>query len=86
MAETAATSKPDKGFSIIVNNKKVPVSEHSMTGLEIKQAAIDAGAEIDLSFQLAEIKNKKRKIIGDSDHVGVVEGSDFVTTSGDDNS
>ncbi|MGC4174487.1 multiubiquitin domain-containing protein [Demequina sp.] len=85
MAQEAAT-KPQKSFDIIVNKKHVPVSDHSMTGLEIKQAAISAGVAIELSFQLAEIKNKKRKIIGDSDTVGVKEGSEFVATSGDDNS
>lgn len=85
MAEAAA-KKPDKSFNIIVNKKPVPVSDHSLTGLQIKQAAIDAGVEIELGFQLAEIKNKKRKIIGDTDTVGVSEGAEFVATSGDDNS
>lgn len=85
MAEEAA-QKPDKSFDIIVNKNKVPVSDHSMTGLQIKQAAINAGVQIELGFQLAEIKNKKRKIIGDTDTVGVSEGTEFVATSGDDNS
>ncbi|WP_422935809.1 multiubiquitin domain-containing protein [Sinomonas sp. P47F7] len=85
MAEEAAP-KPDKSFNIIVNNNQVPVTNHSLTGLQIKQAAINAGVQIEIGFQLAEIKNKKRKIIGDNDTVGVSEGSQFVATAGDDNS
>lgn len=86
MTEEVADKKPDTGFTITVNKKKVPVTEHKMTGLEIKQAAIDAHVEIEPSFQLAEIKEKKRKIIGDNEAIHVDENSRFVATSGDDNS
>lgn len=85
MAEEA-TKKPAKSFNIIVNNNQVPVMDHSLTGLQIKEAAITAGIQIEIGFQLAEIKNKKRKIIGDNDIVGVSEGSQFVATASDDNS
>lgn len=85
MAEEAA-QKPAKSFNIIVNNKSVTVSDHSMTGLAIKEAAIAAGVQIETGFQLAVLVNKKRKIIGDTDTVGVHEGSQFVATAGDDNS
>lgn len=86
MAEPATNARPATSFDIVVNKQRVPISEHSMTGLQIKQAAIDAGIEIQLNFQLAELKNGKRKIIGDNDHVGLSKSSEFVATSGDDNS
>lgn len=75
-----------KSFTIKVNKKNVEMFDHSATGAQIKQAAITAGVEIQFNFQLVELKEKNRQIIGDNDTVGIHEGSDFIATAPDDNS
>ena len=72
--------------TIQVNNNPVEVEGPRISGLEIKQAAIDQGVEIQIDFQLAEIKDAKRQIIGDDDIVTVNKNSKFVATAPDDNS
>jgi Multiubiquitin len=72
--------------TIQVNNKPVEVEGPRISGLEIKQAAIDQGVEIQIDFQLAEIKDTKRQIIGDDDVVTVNKNSKFIATAPDDNS
>jgi Multiubiquitin len=72
--------------TITVNNKPVEVEGPRISGVAIKESAIAQGVEIELDFQLAEIKNKKRQIIGDQDIVTVNKNSTFVATAADDNS
>lgn len=72
--------------TIQVNNNPVEVEGPRISGLEIKQAAIDQGVEIQIDFQLAEIKDAKRQIICDDDIVTVNKNSKFVATAPDDNS
>jgi hypothetical protein len=63
------------------------VAAPKATGVQIKQAAIAQGVEIELDFQLALIKpNGKRQIIGDNDEVAVNKNSVFKATATDDNS
>jgi len=72
---------------IVVNKKGVRIEGPKPTGLEIKEAAIAQGVEIELSFQLSEdLGERKTKIIGDSDPVALHEGSVFVAIADDDNS
>lgn len=72
---------------ISVNNKPVKVEGPKTTGLKIKEAAIAQGVQIQLDFQLAEIRpNNPHLIIGDEDPVTVHPGLEFVATAGDDNS
>jgi len=86
MTETSTAEHALKVVHIVVNKKSVPIEKGEHTGLQIKQAAIAAGVAIELNFQLAEVKDKKSKIIGDNDRVLVHEGDTFVATQGDDNS
>lgn len=86
MAEQAEATKTRTEVQISVNKKPVTVSGHRVTGLEIKEAAIAFKVEIDLNFQLAEVKNKKRRIVGDDEVVEVKDGSEFIATAPDDNS
>jgi hypothetical protein len=87
--EAKATPEPVKQhlFDITVNNQPVKIAGPKTTGLEIKEAAIDQGVQIELDFQLAEIRqNGEREIVGDGDTVSLHENSKFVATAPDDNS
>ena len=73
--------------TITVNERPVVVHGPKVTGLQIKQAAIDQGVPIQLSFVLSEEKpNHRTEIIGDSDIVTVTKNSRFVAIPHDDNS
>ena len=72
---------------IVVNKKPVRVEGPKATGLEIKEAAIAQGVEVELSFQLSEdLGEHKTKIIGNSDTVTLHEGEVFVAIADDDSS
>ena len=88
MNTTLKPPKPDQRLvTVKVNNKPVQVFGPKATGLEIKQAAIAQGVEIELDFQLALIKpNGRHEIIGDDDEVTVNKNSEFKATAADDNS
>jgi hypothetical protein len=88
MPQPTIETKPDHWLvTVTVNNKPVKVPGPKASGLEIKEAAIAQGVEIELDFQLALIKpNGKREIVGDDDEVTVNKNSVFVATATDDNS
>lgn len=76
-----------KLFPISVNRKPVEVGEPLITGLEIKETAIDQGVAIDLDFQLTKVNaDGKQPTVGDSEKVDVREFKTFFATAGDDNS
>ncbi len=73
--------------TISVNERPVVVPGPTATGLQIKQAAIDQGVPIQLSFVLSEEKpNHRTEIVGDSDVVSVTKNSRFLAIPHDDNS
>ena len=78
--------RPD--FPILVNEKySVLVHDNRMTGLQIKQAAIDQGVPIQIDFVLSEERpNWVPKIVGDNDTITVNKNSKFHAVSPDDNS
>jgi hypothetical protein len=87
--ETQVNEKPETEHvvTITVNEKAVEIAGPKATGLEIKQAAIAQGVNIQLSFVLSEeLPNRKTKIIGDNDEVTVNKNSKFVAVAPDDNS
>ena len=72
---------------ITVNRKSVTVPDHEITGLQIKEAAIDQGVQIEIDFQLSEeLGHHQSRIVGDDDLVHVHEGSAFLAVAPDDNS
>ena len=74
-------------IEISVNRKPVKVAGPKQTGLTIKQAAIEQGVKIEVTFQLSELLGgHQTKIVGDSDPVTVHKGSAFLAVAGDDNS
>ena len=70
---------------VTVNNTKVKVHSPA-TGLEIKQAAIDAGVRIELDFLLELEKGDEAIPIGDDQKITIENGASFTATTGDDNS
>lgn len=78
---------PTKPFEISVNRKPVEVAEPIVTGLAIKEAAIQQGLPIEPNFQLALVKpDGKECIVGNADKVDVREFKMFFATADDDNS
>lgn len=78
-------TKTSRTVEIEVNNKKVPIRRGDQTGVSIKQAAIDAGVNIQLSFTLSEDK-PGGQIIGDDDHVRIKGGEKFMAIDDHDDS
>ena len=74
-------------FTIIVNENPVEIIGHRHTGLEIKQAAIDAGLSIQLDFVLTEEQGPgKNRVVGDNDEVTLTKKSVFEAIPNDDHS
>jgi hypothetical protein len=75
-------------IEITINKKPVEITQGEHTGLEIKQAAIDAGLPVQLDFVLTEIhgNSPNRPTIGNGDTVEVNPGSKFSLIADDDDS
>jgi hypothetical protein len=87
MAIPAHDAHPEHAVDIAVNTKTVSISPAQTTGLAIKEAAIGQGIQIELSFQLSEeLPNRRKKIIGNDDHLTVHEDETFIAVADDDNS
>jgi hypothetical protein len=77
----------DAEFRIHVNTKPVKIRDHHHTGLEIKEAAIEQGVNIQLDFVLSEELSKDRtRVIGDDERIEVNEHSRFDAIPNDDHS
>lgn len=74
-------------FYVTVNRKPVPLTEHRVSGLQVKEAAIAAGVDIELDFQLSIRRpNGKLEVVDDSETVTVNKQSQFRAVAPDDNS
>ena len=72
---------------IMVNKQAVRLDDDDVTGLMIKQAAIEQGVAIQLDFVLSlHLRDGGTRIIGDADRIEVDERSRFTAVAGDDNS
>lgn len=87
------TTAADRGrpsphtVTVHVNEKPVEVPAPKATGLEIKQAAMNAGLPVQLDFVLSEEEqNGTTRIVGDGDEVTVNKNSRFLAIAPDDNS
>ena len=79
--------RPRRPVLISVNRHRVRIEGPRASGLEIKEAAIEQGVPIDVSFQLALFNpDGTQQIIGDDDIVEVTNDSKFFATASDDNS
>ena len=76
-----------KTVFIEVNDHKVEMYAGPATGLEIKEAAIKQGVNIQLNFVLqVQLPNGSSKVIGDEDKVPLTEHLSFTAIAADDNS
>jgi hypothetical protein len=72
---------------ITVNEKPVTMPKGKATGLQIKEAAISQGVEIQRNFILElDKKNENNKIIADNESVEIHDGLAFTAIRNDDNS
>ena len=72
---------------ITVNDQAVVLPRGKESGLQIKQAAINAGVPIQIDFVLSEVRpNGEQKVIPDDREVEVKDGDEFWAIPGDDNS
>ncbi len=72
---------------ITVNTNPVSIEGPKATGLQIKEAAIAQGDQIQLDFVLyEELGGGRTKTVGDGDTVTVHKGSTFTAIANDDNS
>lgn len=73
--------------TIEVNTHKVKMPAGPASGLEIKDAAIDQGVKIEVSFVLQmQLPNGSAKVIGDDDKVPLSDHLTFTAIAPDDNS
>ena len=76
-----------KTVTIEVNNQKVEMPAGPATGLEVKEAAIKQGVNIQVNFVLqVQLPNGSSKVIGDDDKVPLTEHLAFTAIAADDNS
>ena len=76
-----------KTVTIEVNDHKVEMPAGPATGLEIKNAAIKQGVNIQQNFVLqVELPNGSSRVIGNDDKVPLAEHLAFTAIAADDNS
>jgi hypothetical protein len=77
----------EREVTVTVNRQHVTFQERTVTGLQIKQVAIEQHVHIDLDFVLFELEHSgELKLIGDQEKVELHEGTEFRATDADDNS
>jgi hypothetical protein len=85
--ESSGNGLPHFEAQVTVNGKPVILRERRVTGLQIKQAAIQQQVSIEPSFILQEeLPNGHHKIIGDIDVIEVRDHERFTAIPNDDNS
>lgn len=83
----AAEDTRFKEVTIEVNDHKVTMPAGPATGLEIKEAAIKEGVNIQLNFVLqVQLPNGSSKVVGDDDKIPLTEHLAFTAIAADDNS
>lgn len=79
--------KDAKIVTVKVNNKPVTFPDHKVTGLEIKQTAIQQGVAIQEDFNLFRVKGGgKLDPVADDERVTLHKDEEFRATAPDDNS
>lgn len=78
------------GGSVVVkvNTKPVTLERHRVTGLEVKEAAITQGVEIEADFLLTleAHEGKPARTVSDGETITVTKHSVFTANDGDDDS
>ncbi len=76
----------EKTITVEVNGNPVAFTTHEATGLQIKEAAINQGVNIQLDFNLFEVKGGKLEAIADGQTVHLHKEQKFRAVTPDDNS
>lgn len=85
---TSAAERNQRTVAVTLNNKPVVLASHRVTGLEVKQAAIAQGIEIqeDFLLTLEAHGGKPARTIDDKETITVNKHSVFTANDGDDDS
>jgi hypothetical protein len=86
---TEVSSSGSKGtVTVKVNQQPVVLDDHRVTGLEVKQAAIAQGVQIEEDFLLTLEAHggHPARIIRDDETITVTKHSEFTANDGDDDS
>ena len=87
---TSQVTVEDLGLKMVtieVNEHKVEMPNGPATGIEIKEAAIKQGVNIQANFVLQlQLPNGSSRVIGDEDKVSLTEHLAFTAIAPDDNS
>ncbi len=78
--------RPPSEVTIEVNGQSVKIRRGRRTGAEIKAAAIDQGVKILATFTLSEDLPDGSRLIGDTDHVRIKGGEEFLAIDDHDDS
>lgn len=78
--------KENKTITVDVNGNPVAFTQHKVTGLQIKETAINQGVSILLDFNLFEVKGGKLHPVSDNQTVELHKGQGFRAVTPDDNS
>ena len=84
---TSGHGPPKFEAHVTVNGKPVTLRERRMSGMQIKEAAVQQGVSIEVSFILQEeLPNGHHRIVGDQDVIEVHDHERFTAIPNDDNS
>lgn len=91
MSQTPQQSKPRpaKGaVTVTINRKPVELNDHRVTGMEIKQAALAQGVQIETDFLLTleASQGKPARTVADDETITVTKHSEFTANDVDDDS
>ena len=81
IALTKVLAKELARRKITVNKHTVTLTERRMTGLEIKQAAKNQGAAVEVDFQLSVKHGNRYEVVGDGDPIAVHAGQEFLAVA-----
>jgi hypothetical protein len=86
MEGAGQTAGRPRSIRITVNRQKVDLPDREVTGLEVKEAAVEQGVDIKLDFQLSVKHGDRYEVVGDTDTITVHENEEFLAVAPDDNS
>ena len=90
VSQTSKEQAQGKGndVTVKVNNKPVVLPDHRVKGLQVKEAAIDQGVEIQLDFLLTleAHEGQPARTIADDEVVTITKHSEFTANDADDDS
>ncbi|UOZ03493.1 multiubiquitin domain-containing protein [Amycolatopsis sp. WQ 127309] len=78
--------QPPVRISVTVNDDRVVLSEHRLSGAQIKAVAVEQGADLQVGFQLSVKRGHRFHVVDDDEVITVHEHDEFVAVAADDNS